>query len=220
MKAHDRFDGRILGVGTSRGVRLVVGDWYASPFGRFSDVMVAHADGRRGLLAPTPQIAEYVASTYHFDDVTVCDVVVETSGVSDAPSAGQVPSVRRGARIAVAAGPLRLVVSVGDRHPWGYALAAVPHVLRRPALARVMDPAARMLMPGVRTYGSAGSGRDEAYVARDLRRVASLEAAWAGESLGRLADVDPPPRFGFSSSPRMPSLTRVTTYVLTERPSL
>jgi hypothetical protein len=32
-------------------------------------------------------------------------------------------------------------------------------------------------------------------------------------SLGALADVDPPVRFGFGSTPRFPALVRVTTTV-------
>ena len=39
------FTGRILGVGTTSGVRLVVGVWDTSPLGGFADVMVEQADG-------------------------------------------------------------------------------------------------------------------------------------------------------------------------------
>ena len=35
-----RFDGRIAGVGSGSGVRLVVGRWDAGPWGPFADVMV------------------------------------------------------------------------------------------------------------------------------------------------------------------------------------
>jgi hypothetical protein len=40
-----------------------------------------------------------------------------------------------------------------------------------------------------------------------------VEASWAGTDLGDLADVDPPVRFGFSSTPRRPSIVAVTTTV-------
>ena len=34
------FTGHIAGVGTGAGVRMVIGSWLESPFGRFADVMV------------------------------------------------------------------------------------------------------------------------------------------------------------------------------------
>ena len=64
-----------------------------------------------------------------------------------------------------------------------------------------MDPVARVLLPGVRTRGSAGGGRREWYGARDLHRIASMHGSWDGADLGELAPVDPPARFGFSSTP-------------------
>lgn len=198
MTQTDRFDGRILGVGTTSGVRIVVGQWFASPLGAFTDVMMEDAEGRRTLLAPDERVAQYVGETYHFDDVRVVSVR------SDTPNGG---------RFAVTAGPLQLEAVIGARHPWGMALRAVPQALHGPVLAWVMNPVASLVMPGVQTYGSAKNGRVEAYVAHDLHRVAAISATWAGRSLGQLADVDPAPRFGFSGSPRMPSLTRVTTFV-------
>ena len=68
-------------------------------------------------------------------------------------------------------------------------------------------------MDGVRTAGTAREGRREYYGATDLRRVVSLRGEFDGVDLGDLADVDPPCRFGFSSTPRRPSATRVTTTV-------
>ena len=41
----DRFSGRIAGVGSGSGVRVVVGHWVDSPLGSFTDVMVAEPDG-------------------------------------------------------------------------------------------------------------------------------------------------------------------------------
>ena len=60
----ERFPGRILGAGSSSGLRLVVGDWWDSPLGDFTDVMVATPDDRRVLLAPDHRVAQYVAATY------------------------------------------------------------------------------------------------------------------------------------------------------------
>ncbi|MCZ0206010.1 hypothetical protein OZK63_11360, partial [Streptomyces sp. UMAF16] len=84
---------------------------------------------------------------------------------------------------------------------------------RRPAWSALTDGPARLLLPGVRTRGSAGAGRREWYGARDLRAVRALTASFDGTGLGTLAPVDPPVRFGFGSVPRRPSLTRVITTV-------
>ena len=44
-----RFEGFIAGVGSTSGIRVVVGHWPRSPFGSFTDAMVERADGRRTL---------------------------------------------------------------------------------------------------------------------------------------------------------------------------
>jgi hypothetical protein len=66
-----RFDGWICGLGTGRGLRVVVGRWPRSPFGPFTDVMVERPDGHRLLLAPTRQVADFVAQTYRFDEIQI-----------------------------------------------------------------------------------------------------------------------------------------------------
>lgn len=65
------FTGHIAGLGSTSGVRMVVGSWLTSPFGQFADVMVETADGERILLAPNDAVAEFVSSTYSFDAVDV-----------------------------------------------------------------------------------------------------------------------------------------------------
>ena len=76
MRVRVRFDGWILGVGTSSGTRVVVGHWPRSPFGPVSDVMVEHPDGHRLLLAPQSEVAEFIATTYTFDQITLVPVTV------------------------------------------------------------------------------------------------------------------------------------------------
>jgi hypothetical protein len=70
----DRFTGHIAGIGTASGTRLVVGRWDDSPFGAFTDVMMEDSGGLRTLLAPSEDIADYVGSTYSFDEVRVVPV--------------------------------------------------------------------------------------------------------------------------------------------------
>ncbi|MEU3524191.1 hypothetical protein AB0E62_10040 [Streptomyces sp. NPDC038707] len=193
-----RSEGWIAGLGTASGTRIVLGHWQRSPFGPFSDVMLEHPDGERLLLAPTRQAADFIAGTYVFDTVRVVPVRV---GVADGTWT-------------VTAGPLRLRFVTGRRRPLGLLLRAVPGALaRRPAWSALTDRPARLLMPGVRTRGSAGAGRREWYGARDLRAVRAVTASLDGVDLGAPAPVEPPVRFGFGSVPRRPSLTRITTTV-------
>ncbi|MFD4599612.1 hypothetical protein ACFWPQ_16465 [Streptomyces sp. NPDC058464] len=196
------FDGWIAGLGTGSGTRVVLGHWPRSPFGPFSDVMLERSDGERLLLAPTRQTAEFVSDTYEFDTVHV--VPVDVAVLADTWT--------------VTAGPLRLRFTTGRRTPLGHLLHAVPGPLaRRPAWSAITDGVARVLLPGVRTRGSAGNGRREWYGARDLLAIRELSGAYDGADLGALAPVEPPVRFGFGSVPRRPALTRVTTTVEVER---
>jgi hypothetical protein len=193
-----RFEGTIAGLGSTGGTRVVLGHWPVSPFGSFADVMVERADGRRLLLAPTRQVAEFVEATYTFDEVRLVPVEV----------AVHAPVWR------VSAGPLELSFTTGSRPPLGRLLRAVPpRLASSPAWATAVDPVARVVLQGVRTRGSAGGGRREWYGARDLHRIVSMHGSWDGADLGGLAPVDPPARFGFSSTPTRPSLTRVVSTV-------
>ncbi len=93
-------------------------------------------------------------------------------------------------------------------------LRAVPRRLAEsPAWCAATDPAARVLLRGVRTRGVAREGRREWYGATDVRAVTALAGTFDGAALGTLAPVDPPCRFGFSSTPRRPAVTTVVTTV-------
>ena len=193
-----RFDGWILGTGTTSGTRVVLGHWPRSPLGSFSDVMVQRPDGHRVLLAPSAEVAEFVGSTYSFDEVRLVDVVVDRS----------TPGTWT-----LTAGPLRLQAAVGRRPVLGRLLRAVPAPLaRRPAWVGLLDAPARLLT-GLRTRGSAGNGRTEWYGVQDLHALAAVTATWDGEPLGGVAPVQPPVTFGFGSVPPDPSVVRVTTTV-------
>ncbi|MFF9128484.1 hypothetical protein ACF09J_35480 [Streptomyces sp. NPDC014889] len=193
-----RFEGWIAGLGTCSGMRVVLGHWQQSPFGPFSDVMLERAEGERLLLAPTRQTADFISKTYVFDTVRVVSVRVR---IADSTWT-------------VTAGPLELSFVAGRRGPLGLLLRAVPGTLaRRPAWSALTDWPARLLLPGVRTRGSAGAGRREWYGARDLRPIRAVSAFFEGADLGATAPVEPPVRFGFGSVRRKPSLIRVTTTV-------
>jgi hypothetical protein len=192
-----RFDGWIIGVGTASGTRVVVGHWEGSPFGAFSDVMVQRSDRHRVLLAPAPEVADFVGSTYAFDEIRVEPVTV---GRPD------------GETWTVAAGPLALRLRTGGRPALGRLLRAVPAPLARaPAWVTLLDGPARLAR--LRTRGSAGRGRTEWYGVQDLRAVVALDATWSGQALGALAPIRPPVTFGFGSVPPRPAVVRVTTTV-------
>ena len=202
MSARQRFRGRIAGVGSTSGVRVVVGWWHESPFGPFADAMVERADGHRILLAPSDQVRDLVASTYVFDETRLEPFTVSAGGAA-------------GAVWVVGSSSLSLRLEVGGRMPVGRLLRLVPRsVAQSPAFATVADPVARVAMRGVRTRGVARAGRREYYGATDLRTVTSLTGALDGIPLGALAPVDPACRFGFSSTPKRPSVTDVVTTIV------
>ncbi|MEV7397234.1 hypothetical protein [Aeromicrobium sp. NPDC092404] len=191
------FTGHIAGLGTSSGVRLVVGVWDESPFGPFADVMVEDASGRRTLLAARQAVADFVSSVYAFDDVRVEPV-----------------SVEQGDEWSVHTRSLQLRFTPGPRLWVAPLLGLVPPGLRRTETwAKMCSPVAGLVMPGVRTHGSAGNGRTEWYAAKDVRRLVDARATWEGEELGALCPVEPPVHFGFASSPATPTLTALTSYV-------
>lgn len=191
------FAGHIAGLGTTSGTRIVIGAWQDSSFGAFTDVMVEDSSGRRTLIAPRAELADFVASTYSFDDVRIEPV-----------------SIKRGAEWSVHTRSLQVRFTPGPRHWVSAPLALVPSRVRRTALwAKACNPVAGLMLPGVRTYGSAGGNRREWYAATAVRRLSCARATWEGEELGELAPVSPPVRFGFASSPAQPTLTTLTSYV-------
>lgn len=197
----ERFRGEIWGIGTTSGHRMVVGRWIESPFGSFADVMHEAPDGTRTLLAPTDDVAAYVEATYRFDRVVVVEVAVERSA----------------GRLQLDAGPLSMTVATGPRTALGRLLRLVPAPLARARWwCAAVDPVARLLLHGVRTRGTAGNGRREWYGASDQHRLVQVRATWDGTDLGDLAPVEPPVRFGFSSTPRTPGVVEVTTSVQRE----
>jgi hypothetical protein len=193
--ATHRFLGAIAGVGSSSGLRVVVGRWEESPYGAFADVMLAEPDGTRVLLAPDDRVAAFVAATYRFDRVETGPVAVSDDWQVTAPG-------------------LELQLVVGSRTALGRLLRLVPgRLATAPAWTRVTDPVSRSMLRGVRTRGTAGNGRREYYGATDLHRITSLTGTWRGTDLGRLAPVSPDPGFGFGSTPERPSVTSVVTTV-------
>lgn len=154
-----------MGVGTTSGVRIVVGMWDRSPFGAFTDVFLELPDGTSVLLAPDEIVAAYVSGTYRFDTVSVVDV-----------------RARRTARgLELDAGALQVSVDVGTISPLGRLLRIVPKpVARDPRWLAAIDPIARLVAPGSGTAGSAGNGRREYYGVTGAHDVTGVRGTWAG----------------------------------------
>lgn len=192
--------GHIAGVGTAQGTRLVVGRWRRSPLGGFVDVMVERPDGTRVLLAPRDDVAGLVTRLYTFDAVHLVDV----RAVAD----------RATRTWTVVAGPLHARLTLGARTPLGALLALVPpRLVTAPATAGLVDAVAGVLVPGVHTRGRGTDGSAEVYVPRDQHAVVGLDARWGDDDLGPLRPVDPPVRFGFSSTPPTPAVTAVQVHI-------
>ncbi|UFN45451.1 hypothetical protein LN652_04375 [Nocardioides okcheonensis] len=197
-RVRERFTGRIAGVGSTSGVRVVVGRWDGSPWGSFADVMVEDAAGHRVLLAPDERVRDFVSATYTFDEH-----VLEPVSVTDGGDGWEVTTPS-----------LSLRLALGGRTPLGVLLGLVPaRVATAPAWCTAIDPVARVVVRGVRTRGTAGNDRREWYGATSVHAVTSVAGDWRGADLGALAPVDPPCRFGFSSTPARPSVTSVVTTV-------
>ena len=192
------FDGHIAGIGTASGLRAVVGVWQESPFGSFADVMVQQPSGHRVLLAPTADVAGFIAATYSFDEVRVADVRARLAD----------------GLLNVDAGPLAVRAVRGARTLLGAALRAVPRrVAVHPRWLAAVNPVASLAAPGARTYGTAGSGRAEFYGVTDLHHITSAVVSWEGSDAGALAPIQPAVTFGFSSVPPRPSVAKVRTTV-------
>ncbi|ANW62819.1 hypothetical protein BCA37_03670 [Mycobacterium sp. djl-10] len=193
-----RFTGHIGGFGTLAGIRLVVGMWEQSPFGRFSDVMVQTPDGVRTLLAPTTQVAEFISATYSFDEVVL----------------GPVQTARTVDRVVIDNARLQAEFSVGAPAPLDRLLRLVPGFLATaPWWLRAIDPVASRLVPGVHTAGTAGNGRREFYGVRRARLITSVSGRFETTPLRGLAELSPSVEFGFSSAPPLPQLVSVTTTI-------
>jgi hypothetical protein len=165
----------------------VVGHWQSSPLGPVTDLMWATPGGERRLVAPSPEVAAFVAAVYRFDrtDVTALD-----GGLDEWHLRVAAPDL--GLELSLEAGP-------GWRIPFR----------RPPSFTRWVEaPVARRLL-GVRAYGVSPSGVREWYRADAYRPVIAGRASLCGRELGPVEPLDPPLGFGFSEPPRRPSMVSV-----------
>lgn len=195
------FDGHILGASFASGDRFVAGRWFASPFGAFADLMWCRPDGTRLLIAPRPEVRDFVARHYAFEELILDDVRVERTGA-------KVVEVR--------AGTVTLRFDIGPRGIESRLLGLRPPWLRTmPAWIAIEDSVLRPIVSSrfaagdVRARGTTRSGARECYGIHDFR-PAQVSATLEGIDLGSVAAC-PPAGFGFSEFPSRPALVRVTS---------
>tara|TARA_B000000441_G_C21732403_1_gene347325 strand:- start:844 stop:1416 length:573 start_codon:yes stop_codon:yes gene_type:complete len=189
----DKFDGRISSSGFESGDRIVIGDWLNSPLGTFTNVMWAQPDGKRVLLSPSKEHAEYVSQLYNFEEVNVVEVNVERH--------------RRG--IDVTAGPL----SVSYRWKRGIVF---PLLRPRWFIATVENWFAGLLF-GTKTHGLTCNGLREWYCIRGLSSLSSAKASQNGADMGDMKPFEVTACFGFSEPPKKPSSARVRSMIESQK---
>ena len=177
----------------------MVGHWTETPLGAFADAMVETAPATGCCSRPRAEVADFIEATYDFDETRIEPIAGHVAGLVWCV---QSPS---------------LSLDAPRRAAYG---AGAPRCGR----CRRGSPRARLVHASpTRSRGSccagsapAGSpaGRREWYGATDIRAVTSLGGHLRRRSTSAaLAPVDPPCRFGFSSTPRRPSVTTVVTTV-------
>lgn len=186
-------DGVIAATGFASGDRVVIGSWWSSPLGAFTDVMWSEPGGVRVLYAPDDRVARFVTSVYRFDRLVV------------APFSTRVDD----RRVEVEVAGRRVLLEGGRRLPLPFPGGRRPRWITR----WVEGPIARSAL-GVRTFGTSPTGVREWYQARHVRWVRAASGSVAGRDLGALTPVWPPVGVGFSEPPRRPSIVRVRTTLL------
>lgn len=160
--------------------------------------MIESLAGVRTLVAPSEDIAQYVATTYSFDEIRI--QAVHATRMRDC--------------LRVEAAHLDLRLGIGARTSLGWLLRCVPSPLatsRR--FATAIDPIAKRVVRGVRTKGTAGGDRTETYGATDVHRITAVSGVLDDVDVGTLTDLWPPVRFGFSSAPPTPAIVSITTKI-------
>lgn len=189
------FEGSICSAAFASGDRFVVGHWHTSPLGAVTDVMWARPGGERVLLAPTPEVADFVGRVYGFDRVEVAEVSITFDG----------------RRLVLRAGEVGLDMQGGPG--WRVPLAR----LRPPWFTRWVETWIAWPLLGVRTYGVSRTGVRQWYRAEEYRPVVEARATLGGTDLGALRRFDMPVGFGFSGPPRRPSMVKLRSLIVDPR---
>ena len=185
----DKFQGRISSSGFSSGERIVVGDWYESPLGEFTNIMWARPDGKRILMSPSKKHADYVSSLYTFEEVNIVPIDIERN--------------KRG--ISVKAGDLSINMS------WKRGLA-IP--ISRPLwFISTVEQFFANLFFKTKTFGYTCNGLREWYCIQSLSKLNSAKASDGKQDFGEMSIFQTSACFGFSGPPKKPSSVRVNSII-------
>lgn len=187
------FHGRITSSGFESGDSLVIGDWFESPLGAFTNIMWSKPDGRRVLLSPSPKHADFVSSLYEFDEVLVTDIIVK----------------RKRKIVSIVTDQLHVSMS------WGASLSLpIPRPLW--FISTIENFFGKTIF-GSSTYGIARDGSREWYSIRGISRVVHAEARTPDSDFGKIGKTSFPEPFGFSSPPSIPTSITVNSHIDREK---
>jgi len=186
----DVFNGRITSSGFESGDRIVVGAWKESPFGEFTDIMWANKEGKRTLIAPTKDVADYVDAMYTFDEIIIQDIDVSLNDRSKS----------------VTCNSMKLEFEWNRGWP-------IPFKRSLFFIATVEFIFAKIFF-GTQTHGVTKNQRKEWYAIDRVSRLTSASATIGGKSAGDLRPLNEACKFGFSEAPKKPSSCEVRTHIL------
>ncbi len=186
----DIFEGRITSCGFSSGDRIVIGIWEKSPFGIFADIMWARPDGKKILIAPNQEIADYIHSLYDFDEVKIEDIKIERKSKE-------------------------IIFNCNDiecQFNWGKEISFL--IKRRPLwFVSTIEYFFGWLIFRTKTHGKTKNGRKEWYVVDNISRLKDARAEVSGKDLGEYTKFYPKANFGFSDPPNMPASVLVRSHI-------
>ena len=183
------FEGRISSCAFKSGDRIVVGDWYDSPFGRFTDIMWAKPDGTKTLIAPNQEIADYVNAMYSFDETLIEEINVDATDNT----------------LKLDSNTMQLDFAWNNGFP-------IP-IKRSLLFIATVELFFAKLFFGTKTHGITNNNRKEWYAIDRVSKITSGTGKINGKDLGEKTLMSEC-KFGFSEAPKKPSSCKVRTHIL------
>ena len=188
IEGMDVFKGRISSCAFTSGDRVVIGDWHESPLGRFTDIMWANRDGKRTLIAPNQEVADYVNSMYEFEETIIEEISINNSE----------------RQLSLNSGTMNFDLKWNRGWP-------IPFKRSLFFIATVELFFAKLFF-GTKTHGTTNNQRKEWYAIDRVSKITSASGKISGQDLGEMTDMSPC-KFGFSEAPKKPSSCEVRTHI-------
>lgn len=197
--------GVVASVGFASGDRMMVGHWWMSPLGAFSDVMWVTPDDLRILYAPDERVARFVTSIYRFERTEVMSFRTEGDAKHLRVEFGDESFGDE---------------SFGDENFGGRTVEVTSRFVAPIPFGRplwftrwVEGPIARSIT-GVKTYGVTRTGVRVWYQAEVYRRIRTAAASVGGESLGPWGRPKPELAVGITEPPHRASVVNLRVRLL------